>query len=99
MSAPGPPRRIALGEVQGWVRSRRNGCEQVLLQLRRSPTSVLTLLQLSLQVGEFLPDLLRRQNAPQVAAVAVPPLRVFVVGAARPVPKRVLGPRLDAIVQ
>jgi len=63
-SAPGPPGRVALGQAQGRVQRRGNGCAQVLLQLRRSPMSLLALPRRALQVGELLLDLLKRQDAP-----------------------------------
>ena len=72
LAATGPS-YILIGDAQGRARGRRNGCAQVLLHLRRSPTSLFALPQVSLQMGELLPDLLQRQDAPQAAAVAVPP--------------------------
>ena len=55
-----------------------------------------------LQIGELPRDLLKRQDAPQVAALAVPPLRVFLrrCGMGMVTDATVtLSPRLHAVVR
>ena len=81
-SPPRPTGGIAFSDAQGRTRGRRNGCAQVFLQLRRSPTSPFGPLGASREVGEPPPNLLGRQDAPDrntrdARTLTLPPLRVL----------------------